>query len=189
MLKSGTRPFYFGLALLATPVLAACGSSEPMDHSSHMPPSSSNNSGMDKSMGDPSATPADKVAGANLRTSRFSLLKTRPPGVDNAAGTAWLATHPDGTTVTVQMTGLQPGEKYLTHLHAKPCAEDNGGGHFKFDLQGPATPPNEVHLAFTADNAGNGFMTVTNPRPADGAKSIVVHPAEATDNRVACADF
>ena len=140
-------------------------------------------------MGDPSATPADEIEGAQLRAGQFALLDTRPPGMDNAAGTAWLATHDGGTTVTVRMTGLQPGEKYVSHLHAQPCAQDSGGPHFKFDPQGPEQPPNEVHLAFAADESGAGFMTANNARAADDAQSIVVHPAEATDNRIACADF
>ena len=140
-------------------------------------------------MGDPSATPADEIEGAQLRAGQFALLDTRPPGMDNAAGTAWLATHDGGTTVTVRMTGLQPGEKYVSHLHAQPCAQDSGGPHFKFDPQGPEQPPNEVHLAFAVDESGAGFMTANNARAADDAQSIVVHPAEATDNRIACADF
>ncbi|MCI2419457.1 hypothetical protein MOQ72_18605 [Saccharopolyspora sp. K220] len=189
--NSGVHWLFRGLALASCPVLAACGTTP--DHSAqHHAPAAAEQANSDAgqmNMGDPSATPADKIPGAHLRTNQFNLLRTRPPGTDNAAGSAWLATHPSGTTVTLQMTGLQPGENYIAHLHAKPCAEDNGGGHFKFDPAGPATPPNEVHLAFTADQTGNGFMTANNDRQADGAESVVVHPAVLTDNRVACADF
>ncbi|GAB3285749.1 hypothetical protein GCM10027563_18880 [Parasphingorhabdus pacifica] len=140
-------------------------------------------------MGDPAATPADQIAGAQLRTGDFALLDTRPPGTDDAAGQAWLATHEGGTTTTLRVTGLKPSEKYLAHLHAQPCAQDSGGPHFKFDPQGSDKPPNEVHLAFTTDGSGQGHMTANNARPADAAKSIVIHPAEAMDNRIACADF
>lgn len=198
MPKTGTRSFLMGLALVACPALvAACGGQDHSGHNMPMPAESSHampgmdmpNMGNMGNMGDPSATPADKIAGANLRTSPFVLLDTRPPGMDHTAGTAWLATHPHGTTVTVKLTGLQPGDKYMAHLHAKPCAVDHGGDHFRFDPNGPAKPPNEIHLMFTADAQGQAFMTVNNDRAADGAKSLVVHPSEATDNRLVCANF
>jgi Cu/Zn superoxide dismutase len=141
-------------------------------------------------MGDPSTTPADKIEGADLKKGDFKLLDTRPPGSDTAAGTAWLAQNDKGTTVTITMTGLKPGEKYMAHLHAQACAKDNGGPHFKFDPAGPAMPPNEVHLGFTADGAGKAMVTVHNDRKVgDGARAVVVHPMEAMDNRLACADF
>jgi hypothetical protein len=139
-------------------------------------------------MGDPSATPADKIDGA--KKSTFTLLDTRPPGTDGAAGTAWLAQNDKGTTVTITMTGLKPAQEYMAHLHAQACAKDNGGPHFKFDPAGPTTPPNEVHLGFTADAAGKATVTVTNDRKVgDGARAVVVHPMDAMDNRLACADF
>ncbi|WP_432194007.1 superoxide dismutase family protein [Streptomyces sp. bgisy027] len=141
-------------------------------------------------MGDPSATPADKVADAEVVKGAFKLLDTRPPGMDDVKGTAWLAQGPKGTTVTVSLSGLRPGEKYMSHLHAQPCSARNGGEHFQFDKGGATTPPNEVHLMFTADNLGMGMMTVSNDRKTgEGAAAIVVHPMAAQDNRIACADF
>ncbi len=187
MWTNGTRAFLSALILLAGPLLGACASHD------NMPGMNMNNmpgmSGPPGMMGDPSAPPAFSVPGARLRTARLTLLKTRPPGLDDASGTAWMATHPHGTTVTVEMVGLKPGDHYLAHLHAQPCSQDNGGGHFRFDPNGPAAPPNEVHLAFTADQAGHGFMTVNNQQTADNAKALVVHPAIAPDSRIACADF
>ena len=139
-------------------------------------------------MGDPTATPADRVPGATAST--FVLLPTRPPGSDAVRGTAWLAQGERGTTLTVAMTGLRPGAIYLGHLHADPCGAKGGGAHFKFDQNGPATPPNEVHLMLMADGTGKATLTVTNPRQVGaGARAVVVHPAEAIDNRLACADF
>ncbi|MCK9924001.1 superoxide dismutase family protein [Frankia sp. AgPm24] len=137
----------------------------------------------------PSATPASQVPGA--RESTFILLNTRPPGHNDVRGTAWLAQNAtSGTTLTVTATGLVAGGKYVAHLHAKPCAVDNGGGHFKFDPNGPAAPPNEVHLALPADAAGAVQGTVTNARPVgDAAQSVVIHPVDALDKRVACADL
>ncbi|MGC9665280.1 hypothetical protein ACNTMW_01855 [Planosporangium sp. 12N6] len=139
-------------------------------------------------MSDPSATPADRIDGA--KKSTFTLLDTRPPGTDAAAGTAWLAQNDQGTTVTITMTGLRPGQAYMAHLHAQSCARDNGGPHFRFDPAGPATPPNEIHLGLTADATGAATATVRNDRKVgDGARAVVVHPMDAMDNRLACADF
>ncbi len=139
---------------------------------------------------DPSATPANKVTGADLKQAAFKLLDTRPPGSDSAAGSVWLAQTDSGTTVTITMTGLKPGKMYVAHLHAQRCADDNGGAHFQFDPAGPTTPPNEVHLAFAADPTGAATVTVHNDRKVgDAAKAIVVHPMDAMDNRLACADF
>ncbi|MFV2012837.1 MULTISPECIES: hypothetical protein [unclassified Micromonospora] len=182
-------------------VLAGCGddssgstdaadtSTEPSASASAMSDGMDGTDGMDgMMMNDPSATPADQIDGAVEAT--FALLDTRPPGTDDAAGTAWLAQTEDGTTVTVKLTGLEPGAEYMGHLHAQECAADNGGPHFKFDESGPETPPNEVHLGFTAATDGTGTATVTNEQQVgDAAKSVVIHPMEAMDNRLVCADF
>jgi Cu/Zn superoxide dismutase len=178
------------VALLAAAALTAgCGAAtgDPTGATADAPASGMPMpSGM--AMGDPSATPADKIEGAKQAT--LTLLDTRPPGTDGAAGSAWLAQNDKGTTVTVTMTGLKPGQAYMAHLHAHACAKDNGGPHFKFAPAGPATPPNEVHLGFTADGAGKASMTVTSDRKVgDGARAVVVHPLDAMDNRLACADF
>ena len=183
-------------AVAACAALAGCGGEsgdqQPQQQAApQQQPAPQEQAGQQKSMnmGDPTLPRADAIEGANLRTGELKLLPTRPPGLDGATGTAYLATHQDGTTVTLEMTGLKPGGKYKSHLHAKPCSQENGGGHFQFDPNGAETPPNEVHLVFTADAQGKAMTTVNNDRPADAAKSLVVHPAEFSDNRVACADF
>jgi len=141
-------------------------------------------------MGDPSATPAYKMANASVVEGTFKLLDTRPPGLDAVKGTAWLAQGPKGATVTVKLTGLKPGASYMAHLHAQHCSAENGGEHFQFVKGGPAKPPNEVHLMFEADKTGTGTTTVNNDRKTGkGAVAIVVHPSDALDNRIACADF
>lgn len=136
-----------------------------------------------------SSVSASALPGAT--ESGFVLLDTRPPGMDSVAGTAWLATGDDpGTTLTVSLTGLEPGTEYIGHLHAQACGEGNGGPHFQFDQAGSDQPPNEVHIGFTAEANGAGTATITNPQPVgDGARSVVVHPADASDNRLVCADF
>lgn len=144
---------------------------------------------MPMNMGDPDATAATEVEGAELSTGTFGLLDTRPPGYDDVVGTAWLARHDGGTTVTIAVTGLEPGVEYISHVHAGPCS-DNGGPHFQFEEGGSVMPPNEIHLQFTADGDGVGFMTAENDRTVDErAVAIVVHPLDLIDNKVACAEF
>lgn len=170
----GPRPLLLpaGLGLLlAAAVLTGCGTARAT-----APP------------GGP--TPADQLADAAVTSGQFTLLPTRPPGVDDAAGTAWLARSAGGTTITVRMSGLHPGGSYMAHLHAQHCGLDAGGPHFQFDPHGPPNPPNEIWLPFTAGPDGDADATTTNPRAAGpGARAVVVHPAEAMDNRLACADF
>ena len=145
--------------------------------------------GMAMNMGDVSATRADKVDGAALATGEFMLLDTRPQGFDDLAGTAWIARHAGGTTVTLEVTGLIPDADYISHVHADVCA-NNGGDHYQFEVGGSEMPPNEIHLAFTSDADGNGFMTAENHQIAGlDAVAFVIHPAELIDNKLACVDF
>lgn len=183
------------LVTVTTALVGGCGG-HTSDHTSAKTASSASSSahGMDgmsgMAMGDPSATPAYKISGASVVKGTFRMLDTRPPGMDNVKGTAWLAQGSKGTTVTVSLTGLKPGHVYMAHLHAQHCSADNGGEHFQFEKGGPAMPPNEIHLMFTADKSGTGMTTVNNSRKTGkGAVAIVIHPNEAQDNRIACADF
>ncbi len=140
-------------------------------------------------MGDPTATRADEVVGAELALGSFRLLDTRPQGFDDTAGTAWIARHGGGTTVTIELSGLLPDTQYISHLHNDSCAQ-NGGDHYQFEVGGSELPPNEVHLAFTSDADGTGFMTAENDQVAGpDAVAIVVHPLELIDNKIACVDF
>ncbi len=141
-------------------------------------------------LNEPDATPANELAGVDLESGVFMVLDTAPPNSEAVSGQAWLAQDESGTTVTVRLRGLVPGDTYLAHLHEQPCGRDAGGDHFAFDPDGPEAPPNEVHLGFVASADGSGQASVTNDRRVgDGARAIVVHPAAAMDNRLACADF
>lgn len=140
-------------------------------------------------MGDPMATPAEEVPGAELVTAPLVLLDTRPEGYDDTTGTVALARHEAGTTVTIRLEGLTPGVDYIAHVHEGSCA-DAGGPHFKFDPDGADVPPNEIHLAFSAAADGTGFMTAENDQTAGStARSVVVHPVELLDNTLACFEF
>lgn len=168
-----------GTAAVAALLVATggCGETEPSP------------AGMAMSMGDPDAVPAEEIPGAEVSSGPFVILDSRPEGYDAVVGTAALARHDAGTTVTVRLQGLPAGTEFLSHVHDGSCA-DGGGDHFRFDPDGPATPPNEIHLAFTSSVDGAGYMTVENGATAPAsARSAVVHPADLLDNPFACADL
>ncbi|WP_084037298.1 superoxide dismutase family protein [Haloechinothrix halophila] len=140
--------------------------------------------------GDPNATPANEIEGADLTEGTFNPLESAPAGTESVSGVAYVARHDEGTTVTIDVEGLQPEAAYMSHLHAQPCAEDDGGPHFRFDEKGSEKPPNEVHIAFTADADGAANTTVSNDNPnSEGAKSIVLHLDDEDGTKFACADL
>ncbi len=179
------------LLLSLAMVLAACGDSEETSDTTAMNDGMAMEDGMEMemNMGDVDATPASEVPGGDLVSGTFMLLDTRPSGYDDMTGTAEMARHDGGTTVTIEVSGLQPGVEYISHVHAEPCS-NNGGPHYQFEVGGSELPPNEIHLLFTADEDGNGFMTAENDQTVDErAVAIVVHPVDLIDNKIACADF
>ena len=179
------------LLLSLAMVLAACGDSEETSDTTAMNDGMAMEDGMEMemNMGDVDATPASEVPGGDLVSGTFMLLDTRPSGYDDMTGTAEMARHDGGTTVTIEVSGLQPGVEYISHVHAEPCS-DNGGPHYQFEVGGSELPPNGIHLLFTADEDGNGFMTAENDQTVDErAVAIVVHPVDLIDNKIACADF
>ncbi len=150
-----------------------------------------NDDGMDMAemnMGNPDATPADAITGATLRQGTWIRLVTAPVAYADVTGTAQLAVHDQGTTVTLRLAQLPPGQSYMAHVHVNTCRM-LGGDHFRFDSQGSDMPPNEIHLAFTSQADGTGFMTVVNPHQAGAeAQSIVIHQM-VDDLKLLCADL
>lgn len=134
-------------------------------------------------------TPAIEIPGAQLVTGHFEGLSTAPAGYERIGGHAWLARHDGGTTVTIEIVGLQPDESFISHLHAGSCAE-SGGPHYQFEANGGTMPPNEIHLMFTSDEDGSAFLSVEHERVAGpAATSLVVHSAATMEPKVACADL
>lgn len=173
------------VALGCVLALAACGSQEAA-----APPA---DSGMDMEaamdMGDATLPRADEIAGADLVSGRFIVLESAPVGYDGTRGTAWLARHAAGTTVTVELSGLLPNSPHIAHVHSGSCAEA-GGPHYQFDPDGGTMPPNEIHLLFTSDANGGGLMTAESVQVAGAeARSVVVHPTNAMDAKVSCAEL
>lgn len=86
-----------------------------------------------------------------------------------------------GTTVSLSVSGLEPKTAYIAHLHVGGCDQsDPGGPHFQFEKGGSEEPPNEIHLEFTSNGAGEGKARVSTDRnvPEGEAGSVVIHTAE-----------
>ena len=187
-----------GLLLAAVAVTAAaCGTatSDPIPVGSPTPDpqtdattTMAHDHDMDSmNMGDPTAEPAFGITEAEVTSGAFASL----PGVtpSDITGTAWLARHAEGTTVTIELEGLASDMRHIAHVHERPCSE-GGGAHYRFVADGDHHPPNEIHLAFTTDGEGAGGMTVENAEEAsEAAVSVVVHVADDDSPKLACADL
>jgi hypothetical protein len=106
------------------------------------------------------------------------------------SGQATMVRTADGRTiVTIQVTGLEPGLTYPSHVHAQACADGLAGGHYKFDPAGAVTPPNEIWPGpFTTNPAGAGRgHTVAQGTAGQGAVSVVIHAPGGA--KIACADL
>ncbi len=144
------------LALVAAGALAACGSSD---------------SGTTETVGDGSAP----VSG------QFAPVADAPAGYSEVDGEAELTRADGGTTVSLSATGLEPKTAYVAHLHTGGCDQtDPGGPHFQFEKGGSDEPPNEIHLEFTTNAAGEGEAEATSKRevPVGEAGSVVIHLAD-----------
>ncbi|WP_233415485.1 superoxide dismutase family protein [Streptomyces sp. N35] len=108
-------------------------------------------------------------------------------------------TDEQGTKVSLQVKGLNPGRAYGAHVHGKPCGTDpmDAGGHYqnKVDPVQPSkdpkylNPDNEIWLDFTTDKAGNAEAAVPhswNFRRGAPA-SVVLHREQGgAGDRLAC---
>lgn len=121
-------------------------------------------------------------------------------------GSAKMTIGEGSTTVSVNISGLDPTKHYGSHLHNDTCAS-GGGGHYQNTEGGATTHGNELHLSTSADPRGG-----INPNPggvahaggttawearlnAEGlttnARSIVLHEdgISGRPGRIACADL
>jgi hypothetical protein len=143
------------LVLVAASALAACGSS------------------------DESTTAA---GGEATISGKFAPLADAPAGYSEVAGEADLERADGGTTVSLAVSGLKPKTAYVAHLHTGGCDQaDPGGPHFQFEEGGSEEPPNEIHLEFTSDAAGEGEAEASSKRevPPGEAGSVVIHRADS----------
>lgn len=160
---------------------------EEMEDSEDMEEMSDGEDMDDMDMGSAEGPRADEVEAAELRQDELVVLDSAPEAFQDATGTAWLALDPM-TTLTVDVEGLEPGTEVVGHLHAEPCAND-GGPHFKFDPDGSDVPPNEVHIAATADDSGAFTVSVQNEMVAADAQAVVIHARDGDTTKALCADL
>lgn len=144
------------LALVAVGALAACGSSD---------------SGTTETSGEENAPV----------TGQLAPVTDVPAGYSQVDGEVELTRSASGTTVSISVTGLEPKTAYVAHLHTGGCDQaDPGGPHFQFEKGGSEEPPNEIHLEFTSNGAGEGEAEASSKRvvPLGEAGSVVIHTAE-----------
>jgi hypothetical protein len=101
-----------------------------------------------------------------------------PDVYTDVSGEADIARSDSRTIVSISASGLQPNTAYVAHLHTGGCDQaDPGGPHFQFEEGGSEEPPNEIHLEFTSDAAGEGKTQTSTKRevPNGEAGSVVLH--------------
>ncbi|HET9197415.1 MAG TPA: hypothetical protein VFN92_04080 [Solirubrobacterales bacterium] len=124
-------------------------------------------------------------------SGKFAPVADAPDGYSGVAGEAELERADGGTTVTLTASGLEPKTAYVAHLHTAGCDQaDPGGPHFQFEKGGSEEPPNEIHLEFTTDAAGEGEAEATSKRevPPGEAGSVVIHLADDSHHEMTAYD-
>jgi hypothetical protein len=114
-------------------------------------------------------------------TGQFAPVADAPAGDSKVDGEAELTRSNGGTNISLSVTGLEPKTPYVAHLHTGGCEQaDPGGPHFQFEKGGSEEPPNEIHLEFTSNAAGEGEAEASSKRevPIGEAGSVVIHSAE-----------
>jgi hypothetical protein len=112
-------------------------------------------------------------------------------------GKAEMIRREKGTTfVSIDVTGLQPGRSYVSHVHKQACENGDADGHFQQNgAAAGVTPPNEIWLnggPFAADAGGKiKVSTEANYKANADALSVVLHDSTlpSTANKVACANL
>jgi Cu-Zn family superoxide dismutase len=94
------------------------------------------------------------------------------------------------TSVLIFASGLNPNADYGAHVHAKACADEGGGPHYKIDTAiMDVVQTNEIWPAVTSgpDGEGVGYLRVDHYARED-ALSVVIHQTGGLE-RIACADL
>ena len=146
---------------------------------------------------------AAAAAAATKERGTFTTLSAGEQMGYTIEGIAQITRTTDDTVVKVVVRGLEPGLTYGAHLHNAPCSVNEGGGHYRNDPAGPATPPNELWLSSTDDpmagitaNAGGvaiGWGSADWVARAE-AQAVVIHfippgGSPAGGPKIACADL
>jgi hypothetical protein len=127
------------------------------------------------------------AAGATVTSGPIHAFATSTdPGI---TGEAMMVRTADGKTiVSVRVEGLLPNTEYHAHVHKQACDNGLADGHYRFDPEGPAAPPNEIWPDFTTNADGIGIgRAVVDATAGPAAMSVVVHTAAGA--KIACADL
>ena len=94
------------------------------------------------------------------------------------------------TNVLVSANGLTAATEYTAHIHAKACADEVGGGHYKLDPEvAEVIESNELWVTFTTDAEGAGVGTLRLQHYArEDAKAVVIHQP-GTGEKIVCGDL
>lgn len=128
--------------------------------------------------GDDSTTTATAGEEGQPVSGEFAPVAGAPDAYSMVGGEAELERSAAGTTVSISVDGLEPKTAYIAHLHTGGCDQpDPGGPHFQFEKGGSEEAPNEIHLRFTSDAAGEGEAEAKSERevPVGEAGSVVLH--------------
>lgn len=122
----------------------------------------------------------------------FTPVADAPAGYSEVSGEADIERPESGGTVlSLSVSGLEPKTEYMAHLHTGGCDQaDPGGPHFQFEKGGAEEPPNEIHLEFSSNAAGEGEAEASSKRevPVGEAGSVVVHTVAGESHHEAAAD-
>jgi len=139
------------------------------------------------------------LASAGAQVTRGDFAPLDIPDYPVSGHATMVRTGSGETKVSVEVSGLEPGATYASHVHNRACSDMRGGGHYMNDTAGPATPPNELWLSsdpknpsagLSANPAGNANGHGTAPWTArPEARSVVIHQTGNPAVRIACADL
>jgi hypothetical protein len=112
------------------------------------------------------------------------------------SGQATLTRGDDGTTLSVQVSGLEANATHGSHLHLGSCADR--GPHYQDDPDGAEKPPNEMWPSSDPDDPTAGLQSDENGetrgeataewRARDTAQAVFIH-APGDKTKIACADL
>ncbi|HKJ56873.1 MAG TPA: ThuA domain-containing protein, partial [Nitriliruptoraceae bacterium] len=140
---------------------------------------------------DPDATPP-VVTSTLLGTFDGTFTPTTGTSVE---GTAEMVVEDSSTTLSVDVSGLEPNADYSGHLHDLACGEE--GPHYRDDPNGATEPPNELWLSdtqdptagFTTDADGNATATgMADWAARSSAQSVMIHVG-STGLPIGCANL
>jgi hypothetical protein len=143
------------------------------------------------------STASPAWSGAPVTSGTFEPLDIPDLPVD---GHATMVRTGDGRThISVQVSGLEPGAAYGSHVHNKACNDQRGGGHYQDQVGGSTTPPNELWPSSDSQNPAAGLIANSAGRATGhgtapwtarpDAQSVVIHQTGNPAVRIACADL